>query len=89
MAGSSRRSGSSVRGLFFSLSFPDLIVIIGDFADVFDGTMIVLAMYTLNAFHPGIYLQAEAYPSQTSSDSEGMVMEDRLKAATSYQGKAA
>lgn len=45
--------------------------------NVFDGTMIVLAMYTLNIFHPGIYLRGEDYPSQTSS--EGMVMEDRLK----------
>jgi hypothetical protein len=59
-------------------------VIIGDYADVFDGTMIVLAMYTLNLFHPGIYLRGEDCPSQTSS--EGMVMEDRLK-PTFYQGK--
>jgi hypothetical protein len=52
-------------------------VIIGDYTDVFDGTMIVLAMYTLNLFHPGIYLREEHYSSQTSS--EGVVMEDRLK----------
>ncbi|KAN0109791.1 RTA1-like protein [Russula decolorans] len=45
--------------------------------NVFDGTMIVLAMYTLNLFHPGIYLREEHYSSQTSS--EGVVMEDRLK----------
>jgi hypothetical protein len=51
--------------------------------NVFDGTMIVLAMYTLNLFHPGIYLRGEDYPSQTSS--EGVVMEERLKPA-SYQG---
>lgn len=62
---------------FTWLSFPNLKVIIGDYADVFDGTMIVLAMYTLNIFHPGIYLRGEDYPSQTSS--EGVVMEERLK----------
>ncbi|KAF8496737.1 RTA1-domain-containing protein [Russula emetica] len=53
--------------------------------NVFDGTMIVLAMYTLNLFHPGNYLRGEDYPPQTSS--EGMVTEDRLK-PTNYQGKA-
>jgi hypothetical protein len=47
--------------------------------------MIVLAMYTLNLFHPGIYLRGEDYPSQTSS--EGVVMEDRLK-PTYHQDKA-
>jgi hypothetical protein len=61
------------------------MVIIGDFADVFDGTMIVLAMYTLNIFHPGIYLLGEDSPSQTSSDSEGIFMEDSLKPATYLQ----
>jgi len=72
---------------FFWLSVPNLIVIIGDYADVFDGAMIVLAMYTLNIFHPGIYLREEKenYSSQTSS--EGTVMEDSLK-TTYYQGKA-
>ena len=54
----------------------------GDYADVFDGTMIVLAMYTLNLFHPGIYLRGEDHPSQTSS--EGMVMGQ----PTYFQGKA-
>jgi hypothetical protein len=57
---------------------------LGDYADVFDGTMIVLAMYTLNLFHPGIYLR-EDYPSQTSTE-DTMVM-DRLK-PTNLQGKA-
>ena len=52
-------------------------VIIGDCADVFDGTMITLAMFTLNFFHPGIYLQESGSPSPTSS--EGIDMEDRLK----------
>ena len=85
MARSSLRSGSLVRDVFFSLSFPNLIVIFGDYVDVFDGTMIVLAMYTLNLFHPGIYLRGED-PSQTSS--EGMVtMEDRLN-PTYSEGKA-
>ncbi|KAI0282480.1 RTA1-like protein [Russula aff. rugulosa BPL654] len=53
--------------------------------NVFDGIMIVLAMYTLNIFHPGIYLRGEDFPSQTSS--EGAVMEERLK-PTDPQGKA-
>ena len=55
--------------------------------------MIVLAMYTLNFFHPGIYLR-EDYTSQdqtgsggTSSGPEGMVMEGREK-PTYSQGKA-
>ena len=90
MARSSRRSGSSVRGHFFGFFFsPNLVLIIGDYADVFDGAMIVLAMYTLNIFHPGIFLREEKqnYPSQTSSGSEGMVMEDRLK-TTYHQGRA-
>jgi hypothetical protein len=69
---------------FFSFLFPNLIVIVV-YADVFDGTMIVLAMYTLNLFHPGIYLRGEDYPSQTSS--EGVVMEERLK-PTYDEGKA-
>jgi hypothetical protein len=66
--------------VFFSGS-----LMFGEYVDVFDGIMIVLAMYTLNIFHPGIYLRGEDYPSQTSS--EGVVMEDRLKPAYS-QGMA-
>ena len=62
-------------------------MIIGDYADVFDATMIVLAMYTLNLFHPGMYLREQDYPSQTSSDSEGVVMEEHLK-PTYRQGRA-
>ena len=54
-----------------------------DYADVFDGTMIVFAMYTLNIFHPGIYLRGEYYASQTSS--EGTTIEDKT---TYQQGKA-
>jgi hypothetical protein len=76
LARSSRRSGSLVRGhflAFFSESYSDH----WDCADVFDGAMIVLAMYTLNLLHPGIYLGGEDYPSQMSS--EGTVMEERLK----------
>ena len=72
----------------YYLSFPNLMVIIGNFADVFDGAMIVLAMYTLNLFHPGIYLRGEDHPSQTSSGSEGMVMDDRLKPVAYDQGRA-
>jgi hypothetical protein len=45
--------------------------------NVFDSAMIVLAMYTLNIFHPGIYLKESDLPSQTSS--EGAILDDRLK----------
>ena len=82
MARSSRRSGSSVRGFFF-FSVRNIIVIIRDHADVFDGAMIVLAMYTLNIFHPRIYLRGENHPSQMSS--EGTSIEDKT---TNQQGKA-
>ena len=68
----------------FSAFFSESLIF-GEYVDVFDGIMIVLAMYTLNIFHPGIYLRGEYYPSQTSS--EGVVMEDRLK-PTDTQGKA-
>jgi hypothetical protein len=63
-------------------------VIICDYADVFDGAMIVLAMYTLNIFHPSIYLpvQAEYHPAQTAS-SESINLEERLK-LTQNQDKA-
>jgi hypothetical protein len=76
--------------VFFLLSFPNLIVIFGDCVDVFDGATIVLAMYTLNLFHPGIYLRGEDYPAETSSEgtsSESSVMEDHLKPTYSW-GKA-
>jgi len=53
--------------------------------NVFDGTMIVLAMYTLNLFHPGNYSRGEDHPPQTSS--EGMVTEDCQK-PTDHQDKA-
>jgi hypothetical protein len=71
--------------IFFIFLFPNLIVIIGNYADVFDGTMIVLAMYTLNLFHPGNYLQEDIL-SQTTS--EGIFMEDQHKPATYHQDKA-
>ena len=48
------------------LSDKNLMVTIGDFADVFDGAMIVLVMYTLNLFHPGIYLRGKHYLSSSS-----------------------
>ena len=35
-------------------------------AVVFDATMITLAMWTLNIFHPGIYLQKSDYPYPTN-----------------------
>ncbi|KAF8461147.1 RTA1-domain-containing protein [Russula ochroleuca] len=45
--------------------------------NVFDATMICLAMFTLNVFHPGIYLRGDdsRVPSPTSSEG---VREDRL-----------
>jgi hypothetical protein len=69
---------------FYNFFFPSLI---GYYADVFDGSMIVLAMYTLNLFHPGIYLREEHYSSQTSSGSESVDMKDRLS-PNYYQGQA-
>ena len=56
---------------------PNIVIIIGDHADVFDGTMITLAMLTLNLFHPSIYLKGDDHPSQVSS--EGTVLEDLKK----------
>ena len=56
MARSSQRSGFSVRGLSMDSS-EFIVIIIGGYADVFDGLMIVLAMFTLNIFHPGTYLR--------------------------------
>ena len=65
--------------VIFYISVRIVIVMIWDYADVFDGIMIVLAMYILNIFHPGIYLRGEDYASQTSS--EGTAIEDK----TTYQ----
>jgi len=48
--------------------------------NVFDGTMIALAMLTLNLFHPGIYLRGSDDLSPISS--EGVVLEDRTKTST-------
>ncbi len=48
--------------------------------------MIVLAMYTLNIFHPAIYLPADDY-SPTTSASDSVIMQDRLK-PIHYQGNA-
>ena len=55
--------------------------IIDDLSDVFDGLMITLAMFTLNLFHPGIYLRDPGHStlSRTGPDSEGVILEDRLK----------
>lgn len=53
----------------------NIVLIIGGYADVFDATMICLAMFTLNFFHPSIYLRGDDYPSPTSS--EGTVREER------------
>ena len=51
MARSSQRSGSSVSG-HLQLPAPNILLIIGDPADVFDGTMITLAMLTLKSLPP-------------------------------------
>ncbi|KAI0255334.1 RTA1 like protein-domain-containing protein [Lactifluus subvellereus] len=45
--------------------------------NVFDGTMITLAMLTLNAFHPGVLRQEMGYPYPSSSN--GIPPEDLLK----------
>jgi len=58
MARSSQRSGFSVRG-FIIASSKSYSHQCGDYTDVFDGVMIVLAMFTLNLFHPGTYLRGD------------------------------
>jgi hypothetical protein len=71
-----------VRGHGLQLPSPNILLIIGDSADVFDGTMITLAMLTLNLFHPGIYLREDgrSSPDQASLPSpEGTVLEDLQK----------
>jgi RTA1 like protein len=85
-ARSSQRSGSSVREHFIALFSEFYIHHHWGFVDVFDGIMIVLAMYTLNIFHPGIYLPTDDH-SPTTSASDSVVMEERLK-STHYQGNA-
>ena len=44
---------------------------------VFDGIMITLAMLTLNAFHPGVFLRESDHPS--TSNSERLVLADDNK----------
>jgi len=51
--------------------------------NVFDGTMIALAMLTLNLFHPGIYLRGSDDLSLTSS--EGIVVEERKTSSPSIK----
>ncbi|KAH9961118.1 RTA1-like protein, partial [Russula dissimulans] len=51
--------------------------------DVFDGTMIALAILTLNLFHPGIYLRGSDVLSLTSS--EGIVVEERKTSSPSIK----
>jgi hypothetical protein len=56
---------------FVDFSSLELYNIITDnLEDVFDGTMIVLAIYTLNFFHPGIFLpfHDDSNPTPTGSD---------------------
>jgi hypothetical protein len=81
MAQSSQRSGSSVSGHLQLLQ--NIIVITGDSADVFDGTMITLAMWTLNVFHPGIYLRVDDHPF--SAGIEGDVRDHHEKPTTTLQ----
>lgn len=52
----------STQWLFGAWSFYGLlqiliVIITGDYADVFDGVMIALAMFILNLIHPGTYLR--------------------------------
>ena len=82
MAQSSQRSGSSVSG-HLQLPQTNIVVIIENSADVFDGTMITLAMWTLNLFHPIIYLQVDEHPSPASTG--GDVREDHEKPTTAPQ----
>ena len=58
----------------------------GDHADVCDGAMILLAMLTLNLFHPGIYLPGDDDPSSTGS--EGGVLEVRLETTPNLEKAA-
>ena len=83
MARSLKHNGSSVRECL--VSFPKYRNhIIGNHADVFDAIMIILAMLTLNLFHPGIYLRDDhPYPSPEAqtfpAGLEGTVLEDFKK----------
>lgn len=54
-------------------------IITDNVADVFDGAMIVCAMYTLNIFHPGFFLQLPDESSLTMTRSDDIVLDDRLK----------
>ena len=56
---------------------PSHTVIIDDHSDVFDGLMITLAMFTLNVFHPGIYLGTPSNLPTTSP--EGVILDDGPK----------
>ena len=46
--------------------------------------MITLAMFTLNAFHPGVFLRESDYPLPTSSD--GFAQGDRSKMSNGVLG---
>jgi len=48
-------------------------------ADVFDGAMIVCAMFTLNFFHPGFFLQLPDDSNPTLSRSDDITLNDRPK----------
>ncbi|KAI0255338.1 RTA1-domain-containing protein [Lactifluus subvellereus] len=54
--------------------------------NVFDGTMITLAMLTLNAFHPGVLMQELGYPYPSSSN--GTPPEDPLKPSNHFEMRA-
>lgn len=54
-------------------------VIIDDLSDVFDGLMITLAMFTLNLFHPGIYLRDPGHSTLSQTGPEEVILEDRFK----------
>jgi len=47
--------------------------------DVFDGLMITLAMFTLNLFHPGIYLRDPGHSTLSQTGPEDVILEHRPK----------
>ena len=68
----------------FTASSSGHCIHVGNSADVFDGTMITLAMWTLNLFHPGIYLRVDDRPSPAFS--EGDVWGDHEKPTPTGEG---
>jgi hypothetical protein len=61
------------------LPAPRHTVIIDDLSGVFDGLMVTLAMFTLNVFHPGIYLRDPNHSTISPTGSEEGLLKARLK----------